>query len=391
MSRFRKSIGLRFASSLVVGTLLSIAPASAQYGGPAGSSPPPAPAEQSAAPSALDPFRDVLQRFGSFVNHPRFGEVWTPAPGVVPAGWSPYPACHWTYDREAQSWAYRDPTEWGNIVHHQGRWAFEPQTGWMWIADAAYGPGWVYWRNDARSVSWAALGPDPAQPVPTMGWQTQDPAAFNAGCRRPAPAAPVAYRQEAPAPAPAPIYGGGPAYAAYPVPVYTGEFFPGRPHGPHDHCRHSPWRPGCHRPHPHPQRPGSGLDCRTPTLVARPECNGGTKPGKPNTPPVVGGVPGKPPVVAGNKPPKPPVGGVNRPGQIGSNGNMARPIFRPGARFTGGQRFRPSFGQRPSFGAMSRGGGFRPGGFGGRPMMAPRQSFARSSFGGGQGGRGFRR
>ena len=84
--------------------------------------------------------------------------------------WTPYPACNWSYDRQQQAWSYQDSTEWGNVVHHYGRWAYDGQAGWMWIADANYGPGYVYWRNDAGTVSWAALGPDmDGQPVPSEG------------------------------------------------------------------------------------------------------------------------------------------------------------------------------------------------------------------------------
>lgn len=360
MSRTQQFSGFKMASSLVVAAgLLSMAPAFAQYNGPGGSGSPPAPGgygapnayappqqQQPSGNPAVAQFRDVLQRFGNFSNHPRYGEVWMPGQGVVPAGWSPYPVCHWQYDKQQQAWNYQDPTEWGAIVHHYGRWAMDPQAGWMWIADATYGPGWVHWRNDNQSVSWAALTPESdGQQPPTDGWQTQDQATFNAGCRAASPPPAPASYQPPPAPAytapvytpppPAPVYS-PPAY----VPVYSGPRLPPAPpppvvvYNPQGYCQRSPWRPECRRPGPYYPRPV--VSHFQPRPFVRPQYN------RPIFRPV-----------------------------------LARPVFRPGGFRPGG--FRPG-GFRP--------GGFRPGGFN-RPSFARRPSFNRPSFNrGGGGGRG---
>ena len=259
--------------------------------------------EQQPSNPALAQVREVLERSGTIGVHPRYGEVWVP--GVVPEGWAPYPPCHWVFDRQQNAWNYQDPTDWGAIVHHYGRWAHDPQNGWMWIADANYGPGWVYWKNEGGQVSWAALTPDiDNQPVPTEGWQTQDQQTFANGCRASAPPpGPAAYRPPAPpvgvttsgpgpappppvyaAPGPPPVYVPGPPRPVYvpPPPIYV----PGppgpppvvvvRPPGPPPvvvtrpppvvvvlpgtHCQRFPMSPACRgtgpRPGPLPGPPG---------------------------------------------------------------------------------------------------------------------------------------
>ncbi|TDR93122.1 DUF6600 domain-containing protein [Enterovirga rhinocerotis] len=372
------------ASSLVLATLISLSPASAQGNGQGFSpaSQPPAPQEQAANP-ALAQFRDVLQRYGSISNHPRYGEVWTPSPGTVPAGWSPYPGCRWTYDRQQAAWSYQDPTEWGSIVHHHGRWAFDQQGGWMWIADATYGPGWVQWNTESGRVSWAALGPDIDGGQPTGGWQSQDAQSFNAGCRAPAPPAPVAHR----APVPAPVYGPAPAYA--PAPAFGTRYVAGPPiyipgPRPFPHGRPPHW----HGPHKHGPfgpiiivttgKPGKGTGSDKGT-------GSGTGPGT-GTGPATG-------TGAGSGPGKgsDPIMCIKAPCNIGPVGGP-KGTMSNGGTLAGQQLVRPPFVrpaqlQRPF--PMARPAIARPGGFQARPamtarpVMQARAQFAPRSFGGG--------
>lgn len=400
MSRLPQLRRLTVAGSLALAALVSVGPAASQSYGPGGSNPPPAPGgygsdQQAAANPALAPFRDVLQRFGSIQSHARYGEVWTPAPGVVPQGWSPYPACHWSYDQQQRAWTYQDPTEWGNIVHHYGRWAFDGQLGWMWIADAGYGPGWVFWRNDAQSVGWAPLTPesDGTQP-PQDGWQSQDAATFRSGCRPAAPPAPLSYAPQPQAPAyasylaapvyPRPVYVPQPMPRPIPVvqplpPVFVPPFIPrppappAPPVPPHSDCSMRPNDPMCH-PVPKPPIPTTNVDCRFQTFRAQPGCTT-TTPTRTTTPTTT----------ADNCATRPflphcrrfPNGPTRGPGQIGHG-----PL--PGHGL--GQLTHPRF----VFGGMGNRPVFRPGGFGGfggrpffgRPAFAGRPSFARPAFGG---------
>jgi hypothetical protein len=100
--------------------------------------------------------RAVLSSFGSFVQNPKYGEVWVPT--VTPPGWHPYPPCHWVQSR-TYGWYFDDRTPWGSIVHHYGRWAFDAQAGWLWVPDDKFSPGWVVWRTNAQWIGWAPMPP----------------------------------------------------------------------------------------------------------------------------------------------------------------------------------------------------------------------------------------
>jgi hypothetical protein len=140
---------------------------------------------QSAMPAAND-VKSVLSQFGSFVQHPKYGEVWVPT--VTPQGWHPYPACQWVNSKQ-YGWYFDDRTPWGQIVHHYGRWAHDDQMGWIWIAGNEFSPGWVVWRTSPEWVGWAPMLPD--QDVKTIAaddfnsggfWTFVDAAKFGSGC-----------------------------------------------------------------------------------------------------------------------------------------------------------------------------------------------------------------
>jgi hypothetical protein len=230
---------LVLVASLSAGT--AIASTQSQFSPP----PPPDEAPAPVAPqmqvqqSPMDQFRQTLQQHGSFHTHPLYGEVWKPSQQNAPPGWSPYPACHWQFDREQRTWVFNDPTEWGAVVHRHGRWANDPQHGWVWVADANFGPGWVFWRTEAQQVSWAPMLPEQhGNQPPRDGWQSQDQATFNSGCRQSQPPAPTAGYGPPRGGAPMPMTG-GPGYSSGVVTgggggggIVTGGgpiFVPGRP------------------------------------------------------------------------------------------------------------------------------------------------------------------
>src|SRR4029450_3616844 len=49
---------------------------------------------------------------------------------------------------------------WGWVVYHYGRWAFEPGIGWFWVPGDEWAPAWVNWRYGDEYVGWAPLPPD---------------------------------------------------------------------------------------------------------------------------------------------------------------------------------------------------------------------------------------
>jgi hypothetical protein len=135
--------------------------------------------------------RSVLSQYGRFVQHAKYGEVWIPT--VTPQGWHPYPPCNWVNSRK-YGWYYDDKTQWGQIVHHYGRWVSDPQMGWIWTPGAEFSPAWVVWRTSPEWIGWAPMLPD--QDVQTVAnadfnnaayWTFVETQKFAQGCAMRAP------------------------------------------------------------------------------------------------------------------------------------------------------------------------------------------------------------
>jgi hypothetical protein len=133
-----------------------------------------------------DQMHAVLEDYGTFVQYPKYGEVWVPS--VTLQGWHPYEPCHWVNTRTL-GWYYLDKTPWGAIVHHYGRWAHDPKLGWMWVAGTDFSPGWVVWRTSPTQIGWAPM--PPSQDIATLSaetfdnadeWTFMDVATFDRGC-----------------------------------------------------------------------------------------------------------------------------------------------------------------------------------------------------------------
>ena len=107
-------------------------------------------------------FRSALDSYGSWVRHPRWGEVWVP--DDVSPDWRPYTYGHWIYTDE-WGWYWvsdKEEEDWGWITYHYGRWAHDRRLGWFWVPGDEWGPAWVDWRRGADYVGWAPLPPDDA-------------------------------------------------------------------------------------------------------------------------------------------------------------------------------------------------------------------------------------
>ena len=133
-----------------------------------------------------DDVRKQLVQYGTFVKHPKYGEVWVP--GVTPPGWHPYPPCQWV-NTQRYGWYYDDHTPWGQIVHHYGRWVFTQDMGWIWTPSTEWSPGWVVWRTNPQYVGWAPMLPD--QDIQTVSadafnasdqWLFMNASQFATGC-----------------------------------------------------------------------------------------------------------------------------------------------------------------------------------------------------------------
>src|SRR5262245_48763066 len=112
-------------------------------------------ATQAHAADLLPEHRSVLEQYGTFQTHGKYGEVWVPT--MTPQGWHPYAPCNWVYTKHG--WHYDDKSAWGQIVHHHGRWTHDG-TSWLWVPGKEYSPGWVVWKASQDWVGWAPTPPD---------------------------------------------------------------------------------------------------------------------------------------------------------------------------------------------------------------------------------------
>src|SRR5262245_32621386 len=120
----------------------------------------PAPAQAQTRASVSIDFHAVLNPYGRWQRHSRWGEVWLPV--NRPRDWRPYTHGHWAYTDE-WGWYWisaQDEEDWGWVAFHYGRWVFDPDLGWIWIPRNEWGPGWVDWRRGGTHIGWCPLPPE---------------------------------------------------------------------------------------------------------------------------------------------------------------------------------------------------------------------------------------
>jgi hypothetical protein len=100
-------------------------------------------------------FYDELSPYGTWVDNPDYGYVWSPnvGPDFVPYATNG----HWIYTEAG--WTWLSDYAWGWAPFHYGRWFNDPNYGPMWIPDTVWGPGWVSWRSSDYYYGWAPMGP----------------------------------------------------------------------------------------------------------------------------------------------------------------------------------------------------------------------------------------
>ena len=379
-----KRTALLFA--LALGTsLTALAPASANP-----MAQPPAPGGQQQEQPGQQPGQEnnevqqVLARYGQFLKHEKYGDVWKPT--QVAQGWRPYEPCHWVYNQEMKAWYFDDKTEWGNIVHHYGRWTLDAQQGWLWVPGSDFSPGWVSWEMRGAEVGWAPLPPEQDAAIVQTAQFKNDPnlwifVAFQSlgkGCggSAPPPPAPRAFAPAMPAPLPAvqqAVVGGGAIVGG----GYVGGYIPPRiiiRHGCHTHPRWCHWHPPHRPPHWNPPH-GRPNDHHCRASWCKPH-NHGNGPG--------GHRPGdhRPGGQAGNNGPKGPIQCIRAPcrlpGQHANNNHRPphfnNPLWRNqfprqqmAHRFTPNNRVVPRFNHQPRMNMAPR-------------MAAPRMNVAPRSF-----------
>jgi hypothetical protein len=109
-----------------------------------------------------------LDRYGSWVPSPDYGQVWQPQ-GVA-QDWSPYSNGQWAYT-DYYGWTWIDASPWGWAPYHYGRWFYNTGYGWCWwpgarLYPAYYRPALVGFYGLGRGIgigidglAWVALAP----------------------------------------------------------------------------------------------------------------------------------------------------------------------------------------------------------------------------------------
>jgi|GEM_PF-2466306 len=106
-------------------------------------------------PVTLQVFYDELSPYGTWINDPNLGYVWSPN---VDQNFRPYVTNgHWV--NTDYGWTWVSDFSWGWAPFHYGRWTVDPQYGNIWIPDTVWGPAWVSWRQSDGYVGWTPMGP----------------------------------------------------------------------------------------------------------------------------------------------------------------------------------------------------------------------------------------
>ncbi len=112
------------------------------------------------SPQANNYFYSYLAPYGTWSNLPGYGWGWQPTVAASSRSWTPYcDGGQWFYtDR---GWYWNSYYPWGWAPFHYGRWAHNPQRGWLWFPGTTWAPSWVTWRasEDYGFIGWAPLPP----------------------------------------------------------------------------------------------------------------------------------------------------------------------------------------------------------------------------------------
>lgn len=100
-------------------------------------------------------FREALSPYGEWVEVQGYGRCWKPK-GVRP-GWAPYTVGEWAYSNYGWTWVSAE--DFGDIVHHYGRWVRLKGHGWTWVPDLEWAAAWVSWRYGTKQIGWCPLPP----------------------------------------------------------------------------------------------------------------------------------------------------------------------------------------------------------------------------------------
>jgi hypothetical protein len=103
----------------------------------------------------FDDFHSRLAPYGTWSNHPRWGQVWHPR---AARDFRPYYDGHWVNTRE-YGWMWVSDERWGDVAYHYGRWVRDPREGWLWVPGYVWAPSWVVWRSGGGNIGWFPMPP----------------------------------------------------------------------------------------------------------------------------------------------------------------------------------------------------------------------------------------
>jgi len=104
---------------------------------------------------SISMFQSDLDPYGSWVDVPSYGTVWSPS--GVSEDWQPYTVGEWAYTDYGWTWVSHD--RWGGMPYHYGTWVWVARVGWVWIPGTVWAPAWVTWCYGDSYVGWAPIPP----------------------------------------------------------------------------------------------------------------------------------------------------------------------------------------------------------------------------------------
>jgi hypothetical protein len=105
-------------------------------------------------------FDDALAPYGEWTDVDGT-RVWHPSANVVGEDFQPY-ATNGQWVSSDYGWYFQSDYPWGWAPFHYGRWALDPNYGWIWVPGTVWAPAWVDWRSGGGYIGWA--------PLPPIGW-----------------------------------------------------------------------------------------------------------------------------------------------------------------------------------------------------------------------------
>jgi hypothetical protein len=105
-------------------------------------------------------FDETLSPYGDWTDVDGT-RVWRPSASVVGDDFQPY-ATNGQWVSSDYGWYFQSDYSWGWAPFHYGRWALDPNQGWIWIPGTVWAPAWVDWRSGGGYIGWA--------PLPPIGW-----------------------------------------------------------------------------------------------------------------------------------------------------------------------------------------------------------------------------